>query len=202
MKKITPFMVLLLLSSTLIAQENKTKELGIMIHTLNSYGIIYKTGSDRTLLRVSVMNLDFSKENESGYENLDTGDMLKANSNSFGVSVAIGFEKRKELSKRLELRTGLEGFLGYRKYTSEEKNITSGVNTNIYNSRSFNKGIRFVLGFHYSINDDFSLGAEILPALSHSNNSSQYYDNNEHKASQWIFSVNSSHASMTLAFKF
>lgn len=143
----------------LTAQESNPKihELGLNLAGLNSFGIRYRTGTENTLLRLTLSSINGStQKNKSGSD-------LTSTSKSAGIGFNIGFEKRKKLSNNLSFYYGadlLTSFSG-----GSNKSETSG---DEYKQRIISSGAGLVLGLGYKFNNDISISAEVVPSLLYS----------------------------------
>lgn len=204
-KILSTFVITLLLSSNLFAQEQKQArihELGLTFANLNQFGIRYKTGNEKTLLRITALAMNLTSNNTYGRES----DSTSHKNSGAGAGFRIGFEKPIVLVKNFNLLYGLD-FLGgfnYQKYNDEER----------YNYHyqgtiwSINTGIAFVFGGTYSLGDHFRFSAEISPALQYSyGEETRTVTGNENENRNWKsheidFGLSNYGASLTVGYRF
>ncbi len=157
--------VLILLSFTMsifvVAQElPKIKEVGIVFSSLDNFGLTFKIGKENSLWRFNTLLINGGNMEE-------TLDSVVSKTSSVGFGFGFGKEYRKILVKNFELRFGAD--LSFR--FIHQKNELNDNRVNGYD-RSRNKtfyepGFNLVIGFNYVINDQFIIGAEILPYFSY-----------------------------------
>lgn len=127
------------------ASAQQAKEIGLRATNFDQFSLLYKreTKSQKFLrLRFIFANLQYASLN---------GNPL--GSASFGF--AIGLEKRRPLSDRLDLLTGPEPFFNF--------NLVAGTDADI---SSFGLGLGYVIGFQYALSDQFHIGIEAIPSVS------------------------------------
>jgi hypothetical protein len=206
LKKLTFAFFLLIVSQFYsIAQDapNKVRELGINMSSLNSFGIRYKTGNSKTLLRITLLALN-------GYNYKAKPDTLAPNQNSFGGSLHIGFERRKTITDKVTFYYGLEALGSYTGGTVQYINASNAYSEKITTSSPL-IGAAVVLGFNYNINSNLLLAAEILPGVnynfqqtnySYSKNINSTYAPKNEKYNINGLSYNLIGANVTLAYRF
>jgi len=197
MKKIS-FLLFLVIAIQLssVAQETRTKinEVGITFSSLSSFGLRYKYGSPKTLLRLTLLSLN-GASNNSKPDSLST-----SNSSSFGFGFNIGFEKRKSITDKLGFYYGLDLLSRYSKsdnndvkYKNESDTWSAGIGTAI------------VLGLTYTINNNFILAAEVDPSIMY------YYGKTQNTINgvqtnltnrSTTYGFNTSTANLTLSYRF
>jgi hypothetical protein len=157
MKKILSLLIIsLIVSIAISAQESssKVKELGTYTAGFNSFGIRYKSGTDKSLFRLSISPFSaFLKKEKSNSESTD-----HYNNYEFGFN--LGFEKRKSLYPNLSFCIGSD-FLNSLSYYNSQ-NEGSDYKSNNW---SLSTGIGLVLGFNYKINEVICLSAEAVPSI-------------------------------------
>ena len=146
--RITVFSLLLFISlacsSTLEAQSDHNREIGIRFSDFTNFGILYKKKKEENKfrrIRLGLANVAF--DSNQGRQNF-----------SLSSSVAIGIEKRKAISERFHFITGTE-FLG---------SLNVSLNQNSANVLVI-PGVGFVLGFQYAISDRFYVSLETIPSV-------------------------------------
>lgn len=128
------------------ASAQQAKEIGLRATNFDQFSLLYKreTKSQKFLrLRFILANLQYATVNGSS-----------VGAASFGL--AIGLEKRRPLSDRLDLLTGPEPFFNF--------NLVAGTSNEI-NSFAL-VGLGYVIGFQYALSDQFHIGIEAIPSVS------------------------------------
>ena len=163
-KILSILVISLLLITTAFAQEQKPvkiHEIGLTFANLDNFGIRYKTGNEKTLLRITILAMNINSNNTWGQKT----DSIDIKSTGYGVGFRIGFEKPVAIVKNFDLFYGLDliGGFNYQKIKNENTN-------NNFNSTSWNisTGLAFVFGGTYSLGDHFRFSAEISPSLQYS----------------------------------
>ena len=195
-KMLLTSVITLLLIGNAFGQEQPSKihELGLTFTGLNSFGISYKTGTEKTLFRVSTVWLNLFSTHAKN-QNIDS---IKSNNLTSGVAFRIGFEKPISIKKNFSLFYGadLAGEFSYSKAT----NWNGSMNTTS-SSWIVSPGVSFVFGGSYLIGEHFRISAELLPTLSylykHDNNGGTIYNTN-----RVGFGLSNSGANITVAYRF
>lgn len=159
MKKITSALILLILVSDFLnAQEAqiKKREIGLNFTGLNSFGIRYKSGNEKTLLRLTVLSLSDSKSSSKP----DANSKIQG---SFNFSLAVGFEKTKAIDDKIDFYSGMDLLFIYYRDSYEEKGLK-------YKRDSWTMlpGLGLVLGLSYKISEKTALSVEAVPAVRYS----------------------------------
>ncbi len=179
----------------LTAQEKlpKIHELGFNFAGLNSFGVRYRTGTENTQLRLTLLSVDGSTnktKNES--------DLLYTNK-SAGIAFNIGFEKRKKLSNNLSFYYGMDLLTSYTGGSSKNDQLNSD-----NKQWSIGSGAGLVLGFAYKFNNDISLSAEVVPSFLYTYSKSTYNSPSEktvYITSDYDYGLGTSGANLTLSFR-
>ncbi len=163
MKKPLLLILLLTISYSLFAQKTeKINEAGLIFYDLDSYGITYRTGTNKSLWRLSTTSLNgnhtFREEVSEEYE---------YNQDRSGVNLQIGKEYRKIATDNFEIRYGADLNFFYACVKAEHTNPDNEIER-FSKSSSDRYGINLILGFNYLLNNNLVIGAEILPAVSYS----------------------------------
>lgn len=161
MKKTLVIALVFSMSFYAIGQEKtKIKEVGLVFRSMNSFGVTYKMGSDRSLWRFNTLFINGRQRNETNENYLRTY-------NSFGGSIKIGKEYHKEIFESLELRFGADLSFYFAQSESITDDNTIENDDRLYKSTYFSPGINLVLGLNYVINENLVIGAELLPIFSY-----------------------------------
>ncbi|MES2139787.1 MAG: hypothetical protein V4511_08755 [Bacteroidota bacterium] len=186
----TIFSIMPLLS---IAQDAapKVREVGLNFTNLNNFGIRYKCGTDKTLLRLTLLSINAtSNDNEFG-----SG--LNSQSN-IGFGFNIGFEKRKVINEKLDFYYGLDLLTSYN-YNRSDQGITSR------ETWGASPGLGLVLGLRYKISNEFNISAEVVPSVKYSTGETITTSSGVKVSSTttgYSFGLANNSASLTLAYRF
>ena len=198
MKKLTMILVAIIMSISLMAQEKtKQKEVGLVFNNLDQFGVSYKSGTNKSLWRYSLLLM-------SGSNVSSTSDYEEQDNKRFGAGLKFGKEYRKEISEKLEFRYGADVSFSYSKSETESEN---DVRPRFYNSStSYRPGFNFVFGMNYLLNEHFAIGAEVLPYFeyniekrSHEINGEDIVESN---GTGIYYGLNSSYALLSLSYRF
>ncbi len=205
MKKLALLFTMLFtfMSCGLFAQQEKPlhyKQVGINFSNLNSFGLHYKTGNEKTLFRMSLLSLNMGVNSNKGR----TQDSIDTRVTSFGAGFRIGFEKKIPVTAKFNFIWGLE--VGTNLNYSKQKNNYSGTyNDNEIKTWTITPLIDVVLGATYTISDHLVFGAEILPFIQYSfgkSTSIRSTTTTELTNSAFNFGFNNNSASLSIAYRF
>jgi hypothetical protein len=202
-KKILSTVVIsLLLITNAFSQEQKPlkiHELGLTFSNFDNFGIRYKTGNEKTLLRITALAMNINLNNNWGRE-IDSTDIKN---NGYGIGFRIGFEKPIVIVKNFDLLYGVDliGNFSYLDNKQESPNYN-------YQSSSWNvsTGVAFVFGGAYRVGDHFRFSAEISPSLQYgfgeTKNSSSGNQEIVLSSNYFSFGFSNYGASITVAYRF
>ncbi|HTX87969.1 MAG TPA: hypothetical protein VMC08_03190 [Bacteroidales bacterium] len=190
-----------------VAQEEKpekVKEIGLSFYNLNSFGVRYKTGTSKMLLRMNLVALDL------GYlkSNTETFDSVPVKLGHFGVGFNLGFEKRIPVVKNLDFLIGLDLGANYG-YSWNKQTDTPSYYLYKVTTWSITPMLDLVLGLNYHIGKKFCLSAEFDPYLSftygHFTTVKQYQESSDENKTTYIhrevgFGASNTSASITLSY--
>ena len=172
MKKILFFVMALLLAFNLFAEKgNKIIEVGVTTTRplYNAYNFTLKYGTETSLMRINSLSVD-EYLNKRLYFDTNGSDTITSSmlSNDFEFAIAIGREKRKEISENFELRYGIDLTFGYSNDTDHGDETYNY--HEIQTSKNFlvQPGMKLVLGLNYVLKDRIVFGVEFLPSCSYS----------------------------------
>jgi len=157
MKKLSLLILALIMSFIVMAQEKtKQREVGLVFNSLNSFGLTYKTGNEKSLWRYTTLFM-----NGTYSEVISDDDSQNANDNNTGMGLKLGKEIRKKINDKLDFRYGADLSFSYRQryFKSSTREETS---------KTYIPGLNLVLGLNYVLNNHFIIGAELLPFLDYS----------------------------------
>lgn len=126
----------------------KIHEIGLSITSGFDFGFIYKTGTEKSVLRLETLFLNGSHIIQGG-----------ASNNNYGVGVGLGREYRKNMVDNLFFIYGLGGRLTY----NGQSAVISGFPGQF--SHVFSPQINLILGFNYVLKDSWVFSIETLPYL-------------------------------------
>jgi len=194
-------MLLSFLSCGIFAQENaipKIHEVGITFSNLNQFGLNYKTGSEKTLLRLSLLSMNLGNTNQWG----KSEDSLDVKHQSYGAGVRIGFEKRVPVVAHFNFIWGLEAGLNFNYDKLKYKDISTHYETTNWSIAPL---VNLVLGANYTFGEHLVIGAEITPYIQYSIGKSKYTretQTRETTNSGFGFGFNNNSASLSVAYRF
>ncbi len=147
---VNTFFIILFTFTISWSQDSPNREVGIRFNNLDNFDLLFKKKiSETTYRRLRLASVGI---NISGRESQDTRFNIAGN-------IAAGLEKRKALTNRFNFIYGFEGLLGLS--LNRVSDNTSG---------TYRAGIGAVLGWNYKLNNNITLGAEIIPSLTYSTN--------------------------------
>lgn len=158
-KSILLFSLITIIHLTIAAQDinQKVHEIGISLDGPGSFGVRYRSGSEVTMLRLTLLSI-------SGGNNSYSSRSHPTIMNGFyGLGFNTGLEKRKPVSDNLSFYYGSDILLSYGGNKSDDPTWSNGTK-----SWSASTGLGIVLGFVYKINNDINISAEIVPSLEYS----------------------------------
>lgn len=203
MKKSLLIILCLSMSSFLMAQEKvKQKEIGIVFSNLNNFGLTFKTGTDRSLWRFNTLFI-------SGNNMDQTADSSVNKWHQMGFGFTLGREYRKVIVENLELRFGADISFSYSQSINDYDDKTANNFDRLSKQTTYRPGINLVFGLNYVLNDNFVIGAELLPNFSYTTGTSvekYYYINNGDEVKRDIsgfnYGLSNSSALLSLAYRF
>ncbi len=202
MRKSLLILLCLSMSYFLMAQETvKQKEIGLVFNSLNSFGLSFKTGTNKSLWRFNTLII-------SGNSMDNTSDSTTSRQSNTGFSVKVGREYRKNIVNNLELRFGADLSFRYTqsKFNFDDKTVDNQDRLN--EITTYSPGINLVFGFNYVINEKILLGAELLPGFNYVTGTSveKYYYNNDEEIKQDIsgynYGLSNTSALLSVAYRF
>jgi hypothetical protein len=203
-KILSTLVISLLLITNAFAQEQKPvkiREIGLTFANLDNFGIRYKTGNEKTLLRITMLAMNITSDNTWGRET----DSTSIKSSGYGAGFRIGFEKPIAIVKNFDLFYGLDLIGGFNYQKRKSEGLYQNYN---YNSTSWSisSGLAFVFGGTYSLGDHFRFSAEISPSLQYSfveqKNSTSGNEDIELQSHNIGFGLSNNGASITVAYRF
>jgi len=208
MKKLTPYftMLFIFISCGTYAQQEKphhVNQVGLNFSSLNSFGLHYKTGGEKTLFRLTLLSLNLGTSSIWGRSQ----DSIDYKERQYGAGFRLGFERRVPIVSHLAFIWGLEAGCNFNYAYQKRESIY------VYNNAesvgwSLIPMIDVVLGLTYTIADHFVIGAEIAPYLGYTygkTNITNYTPDTrkiEETTSGFNFGVSNNFASISLAYRF
>jgi hypothetical protein len=198
---LTLTMLLAFVSSSVFAQqspETKIHQIGISFSSLNQFGINYKSGNEKTLLRMSLLYMNLANYSDWGRPE----DSLEMKQQSYGFGFRLGFEKHVPIVARLDFIWGLEagGNFSYQTLKNDQVNYHAD-----RTSWTVTPLVDVVLGVTYTFADHLVVGAEVTPFIQYSFGKSKTTSSTqtvETTSSALNFGFNSNNANLTLAYRF
>ena len=194
-------MFFMFLTGGLLAQQEKPlriHQVGINFSSLNSFGLHYKTGSEKTLLRLSLLSLNLGNNANWGRAE----DSVDVKAQNYGAGFRIGFEKHVPIIKKFDFIWGLETGCSY---FYERQKIEMPYNDRDHTSWNITSMVNLILGATYTISDHFVFGAEITPGIHYTYGKSKnvYPESSvEQTNSSFGFGFSNNFASLSLAYRF
>lgn len=202
MRKSLFILLSLSMSYFLMAQETvKQKEIGLVFSSLNSFGLSFKTGTNKSLWRFNTLLI-------SGNNMDNTSDSSTSKQSNTGFSVKVGREYRKNIVDNLELRFGADLSFRYTQTKSNFDDKTVDDHDRLNEITTYSPGINLVFGFNYVINEKILLGAELLPSFNYVTGTSvekSYYNNDEetkHDISGFNYGLSNTSVLLSVAYRF
>ena len=163
MKKSFTILLFLSIPCFLIAQDTvKQKEIGLSFSGLDSFGLTFRIGTDKSLWRFNSLFIGASSYDQ-------VADTVFNKQSNAGFGIQAGKEYRKLIVDKLELRWGVDLSFSYSKSIY---NYNYGYDSRSRESTTYIPGIKFVLGLNYLLTSNLVIGAELLPGVSYTTGSS------------------------------
>lgn len=145
--------ICLLLGLNSFAQKESKKgpkihEIGFSITSGLDFGFIYKTGTEKSVLRLQALFLNGSNQIQSGGSN-----------NNYGVGFSLGREYRTNIVDNLFFIYGFGGGLSYSGQSAASSGFV-GASAHIFSPK-----INLILGFNYVLKERWIFSIETLPYL-------------------------------------
>ncbi len=194
-------------TTAISAQQEKTiriHQVGISFSSLDYFGLHYKTGGEKTLLRLTLLSLNTDLSSSWGRPQ----DSIDMSSQHYGAGFRLGFEKRVPVVSKFDFIWGMETGCNYNYQKQEIESI------NLYNKQeSITWGITpmidLILGITYTISNHLVVGAEITPGVSYTfgktkSTASSPYSSRQTEVtnSEFHFGFSNGAACLTLAYRF
>ncbi len=185
----------------MVAQEKtKQKEVGLVFSNLNSFGLTYKIGTEKSLWRFNTLFI-------SGGNIDETADSMVSNRSNMGFRIKFGKEYRKVIITNLEFRYGADLAFTYSqsKYNYDDKSVED--HDMLSERTTYQPGINLVLGLNYVFKDRFVIGAELLPYFSYitgKSNETSYRTNEEIEKdiSGYSYGLSNTSVLLSLSYRF
>jgi len=145
----------------MVQGQSRQNEVGLVFSSVNSFGLTFKTGTEKGLWRFTALNL--SGNNQKNDQDSST---TKNHSNGFGVK--FGYEFRKTVVGNLQFRYGADLTFSFNHFKNELDDKSVYYHNNTTESTTYSPGINLVLGFNYVFLNKFVVGIEALPYLTFS----------------------------------
>jgi hypothetical protein len=191
MRKVFLSLMLLAVSMSAFPQEHPSiaNEFGLIFSNLNSFGLRYKCGNDKTMFRLTSLVLNGTSTINS-YDNysvngIDDSDISNSTANSIGYGLNLGIEKRKWITDNFCVYGGFDWINSYTRtrnntitpsqsqFTYTEPDGAFVVLSSPFNNASnsvawtISSGLGIALGTSYNVGDLFRIAAELEPTISY-----------------------------------
>lgn len=134
-------------------------DIGLTFSGFTSFGVNFKTGSEKTLFRFTALVLNLHSTTIQHIEG-DSLFTLEAVKQSIALNIQAGVEKRFELAKNLTLIAGIDaGFI----YSSTKTPVATNLNS--YQDRNIAPEICLVGGISYQIIPHLLVSLEFIPSF-------------------------------------
>ena len=201
------FIILLCISMPccLLAQESLTQvpakrnELGLTFRNLDSFGVTFRTGTEKAVWRFNTIFIG-----GSSFES--TADSVYDKQSNSGISIQAGKEFRKLMANNFELRFGVDVSFSYSKNKSEYSSNESDYFR--FSERiTYTPGLSLIFGLNYVLNSNLVIGAELLPTVSYSTGSTTETDSYtwqtvKSDVSGFSYGLSNSSVLLSLAYRF
>jgi hypothetical protein len=162
MKKLLLILTALSLSVIEPAQgQTKQNEVGFVFSSLNSFGLTFRTGTEKGLWRFTTLYLAGNTYNQNA-------DSIETTNTSNGFGLKIGREWRKVIIGALEFRAGADLSFNFNRITAGFNDKTISNNDVNIVGNEYRPGINLVLGFNYVFHNQFVIGLEAMPYFQYS----------------------------------
>ncbi|MDW3191385.1 MAG: hypothetical protein R8G66_03445 [Cytophagales bacterium] len=161
MKKTTLLLLLMGLLMQAYAQEKtKRHEIGLSLSDFNSFGVVYRFGTEKSLWRIATLET-FIRRRETSTVNSVT----KNKDTSYGLR--IGKEFRTKVDEKYQFRWGFDVSYFFLKDMQDFDVLNSTDLDRLRRSTTHVIGVNAVLGMNFPISKRLLLGVEILPTFSY-----------------------------------
>lgn len=136
------------------AQKNPTiHEVGLSISSGLDFGLIYKTGKEKSVFRLQTLFLNGMHQSQPN------GNNTNVNNNNYGFGISLGSEFRQNIAQNLFL---IYGFGAGVKYSGQ--NVVNNGLIEQYN-HIFSPNINLVIGVNYVLKERWVFSIEALPYI-------------------------------------
>lgn len=154
--------------------QTKQREVGLVFSSLNSFGLTFRMGTDKSLWRFTALSVsgDNSVEKVTGGSSLTGLGDYDIKNTDIGFAIKAGHEWRKRITGGLEFRIGGDLSFTYSQSKTETDYKNSDYFDRLRKSNTYIPGINLVLGFNYVLFEHYVFGVEFMPGFSYSTGSS------------------------------
>jgi hypothetical protein len=183
MKKILLVFTTLIILNNLI-ESQRVYEFGLIFDQLspNNLGLSFKAGNNKSLLSLSLLNLDFDK-----FESNVNG--LQSNTRYWSIGLGLGYERNKQLDDKFTFVYGVDLRYSYFWYKFQNTDNHPSINNPM-------PSLGAIIGFKYYFTDKVSILGEVVPSVYYGHNSSSHSTSDHYG-----FSLFSNSASITLSYR-
>jgi len=160
MKKLFLMLAVLFFALSINAQEKvKQQEVGLIFSGLNSFGLTYRIGSNKSLWRFQTLFFKGSSSSDA------LADSLFNEKSSIMLTARVGKEFRANILEKLEFRYGGDILFGFSENKSKRNDISRFDRDNLDKNTAYSVGINLMIGLNYVFNNRLVIGAELLPSV-------------------------------------
>lgn len=153
-KKCLLVLCCLLFGWSSFAQKNPTiHEVGLSISSGFDFGLIYKTGKEKSVFRLQTLFLS------GAHQSQPNGNNTNVNNNNYGFGISLGSEFRQNIAQNLCLIYGFGAGVRY----SGQNVVNNGV-IEQYN-HIFSPNINLIIGVNYVLKERWVFSIEALPYI-------------------------------------
>lgn len=196
-------MLCLSMSVNMMAQEKvKQKEVGLVFGNLNNFGLTYRTGTTKSLWRFNTLII-------KGNNQESKADSLVTKQSSMGFGLSIGREWRKIIVEKLEFRFGADLAFDFNSSKTEIDDKAVLDRDELDKRTTYSPGVNLVFGLNYQLNNNFIIGAELLPTFRYvtgtstlDRKNSSYYNNIESDISGYSYGIQNTSALLSIVYRY
>ena len=168
-------------------------EFGINFSSLNSFGLNFKIGNQKTLYRLTLLALNINNSQTV----LTVFDTTSSKVADYGAGIRIGFEKRIFLAKNFNLHLGSDAGFSYyyHKTGDEDSRSTEWV---------INPALYLVVGLAYQAGEHFMITAELAPSLQYLYGKKKFTESGSNQvitSHNLGFALSNNSVSITIAYR-
>ncbi|MFN8257495.1 MAG: hypothetical protein U0W24_17505 [Bacteroidales bacterium] len=200
MKNLTLFLICLIVSAAITAQEKvKQAEIGLIFNNTSNFGLGFKVGSNKFKWRFNTLLIN-GRNDKLTLDSTNTETEAKQS----GFELTVGNQFQKPITENFEFVFGYDLF-----FKASKTSYDDGAEATMIVQKSRSPGINLVFGFNYIAKEHLVLGAEILPFFCWEKNITErdYHHNNVSpvpisESKSINYGLSNTSARLTLAYRF